>query len=138
MGTGNYAKARPDLDADDLDLLDHARNVPGALMNAATAGWDMACRLLGECRHGAPIDREIGDMVATTESGPNWTGAKQFAYVRYDPDVTRAGLDALGLTKVSEEHVQLMDSVKFIPEIQRVGKAYAAAHFDINHFRGFI
>ena len=138
VGTGSAPKARPGLEADDLWLLDHAKSIPSALMNAASAGWDMACRLLGECRHGGEIDREIGAMI-DIDDGPNWTGTKQFAYVRYDPDVTRQGLDALGLGDVDAAKVQVMDSVKFIPEMQRVGQAYAAAHFDIDaHFKGFV
>jgi patatin-like phospholipase/acyl hydrolase len=138
VGTGSAPKARPGLEKGDLWLLDHAKNIPSALMNAASAGWDMVCRTLGECRHGAPIDLEIGDMVLEAGGEPNWTGAKQFAYVRYDPDVTREGLDALGLADVDPAHVQVMDSVDYIPEIQRVGKAYADRHCDIHHLRGFV
>lgn len=137
VGTGGAARARPELKEDDLWLLDHAKSIPSALMNAASAGWDMACRLLGECRHGGQLDREVWDMLATPDT-PNWTGSKQFAYVRYDPDVSREGLDALGLQDIDPARVQLMDSVKFIPDIQRVGKTYATAHFTIDHFRGFI
>jgi predicted acylesterase/phospholipase RssA len=134
VGTGNAANARPDLQADDLWLLDHAKHVPRALMNAACAGWDMACRLLGDCRFGAQIDREIGDMVAATDATTsNWTGTKQFTYVRYDPDVSQTGLDALGLGNLSAEHVQVMDSVKHIEDIQLVGKAYAQKHVDVSH-----
>ena len=47
VGTGNAPKARPGLEPGDLWLLDHARNIPSALMNAASAGWDMTCRILG-------------------------------------------------------------------------------------------
>lgn len=96
--------------------------------------------IFDECRHGGQIDREVWDMLPDTETPdtPNWTGSKQFAYVRYDPDVTREGLDALGSKAIEPAKVQLMDSVKFIPDIQRVGKTYAAAHFTIDHFRGFI
>jgi hypothetical protein len=137
VGTGGAAKARPDLDADDLWLLDHAKSIPSALMNAASAGWDTACRLLGECRHGGVIDREIGDLVFDPGK-PNTTGGKEFAYVRYDPDVSRQGLDAMGLTQIDPAHVQRMDLVKFVPDIQRVGTTYAAAHVDIDHFRGFV
>jgi patatin-like phospholipase/acyl hydrolase len=137
VGTGSAAKARPGLQADDLWLLDHAKNIPSALMNAASAGWDMACRMLGECRFGADIDREYGDMVLTEEGVGNWTGTKQFAYVRYDPDVSRAGLDALGLDGVKAEHVQLMDSVEHIRDIQRVGEAYAMKTVSLDHLRGF-
>lgn len=136
VGTGNAPKARPGLEEDDLWLLDHAKSMPSALMNAASAGWDMACRMLGECRHGAPIDREIGDMVDAGD-GATWSGAKQFAYVRYDPEVTRPGLDALGLPDIAPGHVQVMDSVSHTGEMRRVGQAYAAKHVAIDHLRGF-
>jgi predicted acylesterase/phospholipase RssA len=137
VGTGSAAKARPDLDAGDLWLLDHAKSIPSALMNAASAGWDTACRVLGECRHGGVIDREIGDLVFDPGQ-TNTTCGKEFAYVRYDPDVSRQGLDAMGLTQIEPARVQRLDSVKFVPDIQRVGTTYAAAHVDIDHFRGFV
>jgi len=134
VGTGNAANARPDLQTDDLWLLDHAKHVPRALMNAACAGWDMACRLLGDCRFGAQIDSEIGDMVAAVDpTTSNWTGTKQFTYMRYDPDVSQTGLAALGLGNLSAEHVQVMDSVKHIEDIQLVGKAYAQKHVGLSH-----
>jgi patatin-like phospholipase/acyl hydrolase len=138
VGTGGAARARPDLKARDLWLGDHAKNIPSALMNAAAAGWDMACRMAGECRFGGRIDREIGDMVMAPGAPSNWTGPKQFAYVRYDPDVTQEGLDALGLNDVKAEDVQVMDSVKYIPDIQRVGRAYAAAHVESRHLANFV
>lgn len=139
VGTGSAAKARPGLTKDDLWLLDHAKNVPSALMNAASAGWDMVCRTVGECRYGAPIDREIGDMVVKAGDPSNWSGAKQFAYVRYDPDVSREGLDELDLKDIDAELVQVMDSVDHIAEIQCVGRVYAAKKLDLaDHLRGFV
>jgi patatin-like phospholipase/acyl hydrolase len=137
VGTGSAAKARPDLKEKDLWLLDHAKSIPSALMNAALAGWDMACRMLGECRFGLPIDREIGDMVSVPGAATNWTGPKLFTYVRYDPDVSQPGLNELGLTAVKAENVQVMDSVKFIADIQRVGQAFAAKHVTLEHVGGF-
>lgn len=137
VGTGKAAKARPELEAGDLWLLDHAKNIPAALMNAAADGWDMACRTVGECRYGAPIDREFGDMIV----GPAERGqaGRLFSYVRYDPDVTHGGLAALGLGDIKPEHVQKMDSTDHIPAIQRVGTAYASRHLDIErHLAGFI
>lgn len=137
IGTGGVAKSRPDLQADDLWLLDHAKNIPGALMNAASAGWDMACRMLGECRFGAQIDREFGDMLVPDGATINWTGPKQFTYVRYDPDVRQTGLDALGLETVKAENVQVMDSVTYIPDIQRAGEAYAKKYVSLSHLHPF-
>ncbi|MGB4065701.1 MAG: patatin-like phospholipase family protein [Azonexus sp.] len=137
IGTGSTAKARPDVDADDLWLLDNAKNLPGALMNAASAGWDMACRVLGDCRFGPEIDREINDMLPTEAVPVTSTVPKQFAYVRYDPDVSQAGLNTLGLADIKAKEVQVMDSVKHMPQIQRVGTAYAAKHVSLDHLRGF-
>lgn len=138
VGTGNAAYARPDLQADDLWLLDHAKNVPRALMNAACAGWDMVCRILGDCRFGAQIDREIGDMVLSVDARvSNWTGSKQFTYVRYDPDMTQAGLKAIGRGDIQADHVQVMDSVKYIREIQSVGAAYAQKYVSLSHLGPF-
>ena len=34
----------------DMHLIYNASAFPWALMNAAAAGWDMACRMLGDCR----------------------------------------------------------------------------------------
>ena len=137
VGTGAAAKARPDLEASDLWLLDHAKDIPAALMNAAAAGWDMACRLLGDCRYGPPIDREYGDMVTppgTTEL--NATVPKLFTYLRYDPDVSQAGLDQLGVTARSE-NVQRLDSVEHVAAIQQVGVAYAERCVLAQHILGF-
>lgn len=105
VGTGNAPRARPGLQAGDLWLLDHAKNIPSALMNAASAGWDMTCRIVGECRFGAPIDREFDHGIVEPGGTANWTGPKQFSYVRYDPDVTAEGLRALGLGDVRPESV---------------------------------
>jgi hypothetical protein len=139
VGTGSAPKARPDLDAGQMNLLHHATSLPGALMNAASAGWDMACRVLGECRFGPPIDREFGDMVMAPGGAGNWTGPKQFAYVRYDPDVTQQGLRDLGLGQIDADNVQQMDSVEHIADIQTVGRAYAGKHVKtVEHLAGFL
>ena len=142
VGTGSAAKARPDLKAEEPWWLYQANtSIPSALMNAASAGWDMACRMLGECRFGMPIDREIGDMVlapSAASATTNWTGPKLFTYVRYDPDVTQAGLNDLGLTAVKAENVQLIDAVKFTNDIQRVGRAFAERHVSLEHLYTFV
>lgn len=138
VGTGGAAKARPDLQADDLWLLDHAKNIPGALMNAASAGWDMACRVLGDCRHGGELDHEVGDLVGQTGVAATSTCPKLFSYVRYDPEVSRAGLDALGLNDVDPKVVQVMDSIAHIPLIQQVGSTYATHAVRPEHWHGFV
>jgi len=137
VGTGWAPRARPGLRPDELWLLDNARSVPSALMNAASAGWDMACRIIGECRYGGRINREFGDGTVLPDGPSNWTGPKQFTYVRYDPDVTDAGLLALGLPDIRPETVQVMDSVEFVKDIQRVGQAFAGK-VSLKHLAPFV
>ena len=137
VGSGGAARAKPELRAGDMHLLYNASTLPGALMNAAAAGWDMSCRMLGECRFGGPIDREFGAMVCAPGEPANWSGPKLFAYLRYDPDVTPAGLAALGLSDIDAQAMQEMDSVKHMPDIQRVGKTFAERHVLIDQLRGF-
>jgi len=141
VGTGNAPTARPDLRPEEMWLLDHAKSIPMALMNAATDGWDMVCRTVGECRFGAPVDREFGSMIQSPGTPPdqsNWSGAKQFAYVRYDPLTSRVGLDSLGLTQIPEQDLAAMDDVGKIPELRQVGSAYAEHHLSLDHLSGFI
>lgn len=137
IGTGQAPRARPGLKPGDLSLLDHAKSIPSALMNAASAGQDMSCRIFGACRFGGPIDREFGAGLVEAGGPSNWTGPKLFTYVRYDPEVTKEGLAALGLSHVSPEHVQVMDSVEFIGEIQSVGENYARKHVSPDHLASF-
>jgi len=137
VGTGKSPNERPNLAEGDLWVLDHAKNIPGALMNAASDGWDMSCRITGECRFGDQIDREVGNLQVRKSAwgkDPN----RRFAYVRYNPDVTRAGLRKLGLPKVDAEKMRLMDSTDHIPDIQKVGTTYAEKYVDTkSHFDGF-
>jgi patatin-like phospholipase/acyl hydrolase len=133
VGTGAAPKARPGLSPDDLWLLDHAKSMPSALMNGASAGWDMACRTVGECRFGGPIDNEFGNGMGPDHS----TVPKQFAYVRYDPDVTSKGLGDLGLPGIKPENVQLMDSVAHVTDIQLVGKTFADSKVSLQHLLHF-
>jgi patatin-like phospholipase/acyl hydrolase len=141
VGTGNAPAQRDKLQAKDLNLLDHAKTIPSALMNAATAGWDMVCRTIGECRYGGAIDSEFGDMVLPPQgsaTASNWTGAKQFAYVRYDPLTTQKNLDALGLNDISAAAMQQMDDVSLIPDLYRLGEVYAQHTLQIDHLKGFV
>ncbi|AEF99995.1 patatin-like phospholipase family protein [Methylomonas methanica] len=138
IGTGGAAKTlAKNTGVDELNILHFAQNIPSALMNAASAGWDMACRTLGACRHGGPIDREIGDMLQSPNRA-NFNGPKLFSYLRYDPAVTREGLDALGLRDVDPANVQTLDSVAHMGDIRRVGIEYAKAHVKTEHFKGFV
>jgi hypothetical protein len=62
---------------------------------------------------------------------------KLFTYVRYNAELTRAGLDELGLNDVEPTNVQQLDSVAFVNDLQRVGKAVADKKVKTEHFQLF-
>jgi patatin-like phospholipase/acyl hydrolase len=133
VGTGNAARADPDLKPGQMHLLYQASNIPGALMAAAQNQQDLLCRMFGKCLVGDELDRELGDLIGS--AGP--VKPKLFTYLRYDADVSREGLTALNLPDVDPSHVQLMDSTKYIDEIQKVGRAVGEIKVRAEHFAGF-
>ena len=73
----------------------NATSIPSALMFAALNEQDFLCRVFGKCLAGDPLDREVGDMIG--KRGP--VQPKLFTYLRYNAELTRAGLDELGLDR---------------------------------------
>jgi len=53
-------------------------------------------------------------------------------------NLTRDGLKAIGVTGVDPEHIQLLDSVQYMDELQTVGHALAAKRMKPEHFDGFV
>ncbi len=142
IGTGSSANANTDLDPDRMHIIYNATTIPGALMYGALNQQDMLCRVFGKCLAGDPIDRELGDMIGTDTTseligtlGP--VDPKLFTYARYNVDLTHAGLEALGVKNVDPEHIQLLDSVQYMGELQTVGCALAANRVKSEHFAGF-
>lgn len=133
VGTGHAPKTDDHLRQGDMNLLFNARSVPAALMTAALHQQDALCRMLGRCRHGAPIDSELGDLI----SGPGILAERLFTYVNYNAELTRAGLTKLGLPDVEPDTVQRLDSAAHIRDLQRVGSR-AAKQVDRRHFEGFL
>ena len=133
VGTGTSPKADDRLRPGDMNLLFNASSVPAALMSAALHEQDALCRILGRCRHGAVIDRELGDLT----DGASVIESRLFSYVRYNAELTREGLDRMGLSDVRPEDVQRLDSVEHVGDLQRVGMS-AALEVDRAHFTGFI
>ena len=117
-----------------MNLLYNACSIPSALMSAALNEQDLLCRVFGRCLAGDALDREIGDLKMV--KGP--LGAnKLFTYVRYNAELTPQGLAKLGLAHIKPEHVQQLDSVKFIGELQQVGGALAK-QVERSHFAKFV
>jgi hypothetical protein len=135
VGTGTSPDVRAGLKPSDMHLLFDATTIPSALMFAALNEQDLLCRVFGKCLSGDPLDREIGDLVGS--EGPLPAGQKLFTYVRYNAELTTAGLAALDCIDIDPSVVQQMDSIKGIPDLRRVGNKVAEKKVSAAHFAGF-
>jgi len=133
IGTGTSPEANNDLQPGQMNLLYNAASVPSALMYAALNEQDFLCRVFGDTLAGDELDREVGTMI-----GKHGPGEKLFTYVRYNAELTRKGLDELGLPKIRPESVQKLDSIEGIPELQQVGQAVGRKKVKTEHFDRFV
>ena len=145
VGTGSAAAVSRDLNVRGQLAPVNAAHLPGVLMGGAAIDQDINCRAIGRCVFGAPVDREIGDMIPRRPDPLKGDvipleedRGRQFLYARYNPDVSREGLDALGLNEIDPDHVQALDQIEYIKEMQSVGRAYAAKFVDMTAFRRFL
>jgi hypothetical protein len=141
VGTG----AAPTLDGDILspekNIISNLGGLPGALMYGSLIDQDINCRAVGRCVHGAPIDREMGDLIPRDAAGQilplSQDCGRAFLYARYNAELTRAGLDAMDLQDVDPAQVSKLDSVQFIPQLRRVGQK-VGDEVKIEHFGTFV
>jgi hypothetical protein len=133
VGSGTNPRANDYLHPDEMNLLFSAHSVPAALMYAASTEQDLLCRVFGRARHAPPGDRELGAFV----DGGGLLENRLFSYVRYNVELNQAGIAALGLPDVRPEHVQLMDSIEHVGDLERVGMR-AARQVRTEHFDGFL
>ncbi len=132
VGTGASANANANLSPEEMNLLYNAGTIPSALMGAALQEQDFLCRVFGKCLAGGVLDREVGDVIGQgIKDVP-----KLFTYLRYNAELSREGLNVLGLPQIKPEFVQQMDSVEHIAEMQEVGRAVAKTVRPA-HFAGF-
>ena len=110
-------------------------------MYAAMIDQDTSCRFVGRCVHGAPLDREINDMIPRDENGNkiplDQDLGRRFIYSRYNADLSREGLNDMGLHDIEPKNVQKLDSVDYIDELRRVGRKLGE-EIKIDHFGSFV
>jgi|SRR5262245_11873477 len=123
VGTGTSPGTNMKLQPGQMNLLYNATSLPSAFMFAALNEQDFLCRVFGRCQVGSFLDLEVGDMI-TRGGGP--VAPKLFRYSRYNAELTKPGLAALGLTDIDPADVQQMDSVAHVDELREVGRAVAA------------
>jgi len=134
LGTGLNPNANANLQPGEMNLIYNASSIPSALMFAAQNEQDLLCRAFGNCLVGDMIDREVGNMMGAR--GP--AQPKLFTYMRYNAELSREGLNELGLTNIRPEDVQALDSVDHIVELQEVGRAVAEKYVKAEHFAKFL
>jgi patatin-like phospholipase/acyl hydrolase len=105
------------------NLLGQAMSIPSALISSAQWIQDLLCRQHGECRHGEPLDSEIGDLVR-----PN--SRARFLYARYDRTIDEADVDAA--LQVSRKGFTL-DNIELMDFLGEMGASYAAEHVRLEH-----
>ena len=130
VGTGTSPGENYSLKPNEMNLLFNATSIPSALMYAALNEQDLLCRVFGDCVAGHVLDREVDTM--SPSLGP--LREKLFRYIRYNAELTKEGLAALGCGDVDPQAVQKLDSVDDIPSLERVGKATAQRQVDHSHF----
>jgi patatin-like phospholipase/acyl hydrolase len=133
IGTGTNPEANASLAAGEMNLIYNASTIPSALMFAALNEQDLLCRVFGNCRYGGLLDREIGTLMPPNEP----VLPKLFTYARYNVELTRAGLDELGLTDVRPEEVQKLDSLEHMSDLTRIGERLGAKVSPV-HLAGFL
>jgi patatin-like phospholipase/acyl hydrolase len=137
IGTGTSPDANADLSPNQMNLLYNASSLPSALMFAALNEQDLLCRTFGKCLCGDELDREVGDLMDEKGTMKRPVTAPLFTYARYNAELSRDGLDKLGLNGIQPEDVQKLDSVAHIKELQKVGQA-VARKVTKEHFGKFV
>lgn len=129
VGTGTSTTLGPDALEPETNIAATLAGLPGALMNGASVDQDVNCRVIGRCVYGAPIDREIGDMIPRNPQNQpiplTQDLGRHFLYARYSADLSATGLKGLGLSGIDAEAVRKLDAVDRIDDLLRVGQAAA-------------
>lgn len=151
VGTGAAESMGATAAAPNKNIVSTVAGLPGELMYGILVEQDVNCRTVGRCTHGAHLDREILDLVPrqikegmsmeeqynaplvplSTDLG------RRFLYARYNADLSRKGLDALGFSTVDPDKIQKMDAVENIPTLLAIGQK-AGECVDPAHFGSFI
>ncbi|MDH3697115.1 MAG: patatin-like phospholipase family protein [Flavobacteriaceae bacterium] len=108
------------------------KNIPNNLMYAMQVDQDFNCRMAGRCMFGDQIDREVNDMIYSSEK------EKDFLYVRYNADLSDQGLIDLGFGHLDPKKIRQMDEPDNIQDLMDIGMAAAKNQVKMEHFGSFV
>ena len=144
IGTGAAESAGATAAAPNTNLFSALKGLPGDLMYGMLVEQDINCRTVGRCTYGAPLDREILDLVP--REAPDYQAApiplstdlgRRFLYARYNADLSKQGLAALGFPDVAPGQIQRMDAVENVPQLLAIGRA-AGRQIEAAHLGPFV
>ena len=101
------------------NLLDTLKELPSNLMYTMQVDQDINCRTVGRCIFGAPIDRELKDMIPMDSEGNilkiDTDANGHFLYMRYNADLSPEGLEKMGLNvSVRPRHIDYDFSTVYV------------------------
>jgi patatin-like phospholipase/acyl hydrolase len=134
VGNGSSTGTDGNISPYEMNILYRASRVPAALLAAAQQEQDLLCRIFGRTLEGEPLDSEVGDLRNSGIQG----GPKLFSYIRYNAELSRAGLEWLGLPGIQPARVQPMDAADSIYELQQIGIALAKRKVNREHYAPFL
>ena len=141
VGAGAAASMVDDSNETTQGQIGDAAALSRAIVYAAMIEQDTICRTVGRCVHGAVLDREIGDMIPKDAQGNiiplDQDYGRNFLYIRYNADLSREGLNSMGLSDIKPQNVQKLDSIEYNDDLRRVGRKLAE-EIKLEHFGSFI
>ncbi len=140
MGTGAAPVAGEQADDPDSSVVSAAVTTLSALLSQAAFDQDVNCRTVGRCVHGPRVDGEVGDLIPRDAGQPiplSTNLGRSFLYVRYDADISRKGLDAVGLNDIDPAAVAKLDALDGLPDLIRIGKKLAE-EVSLDHLGRFV
>ena len=123
IGAGSIPLLGPDAQNPSRSVFEVAMGIAGELMNGMAYDQDINCRTVGRCIFGPPLDREVWDLVPDVPLEHDL--GRDFLYARYDPELTREGLDDLNVGTIDPARVAKLDSVSASEELLKIGRRYA-------------
>ena len=121
VGTGSTRTRMAPKTASDINIYDHLLYIAPALLGSVAWEQDLLCRVMGDCVHGAALDRELGALGVPSLLNRE---EQKFTYARYDQllDAEDPRIKALPGGEIE------LDDLEMIPLLQQLGREYSAQH----------
>lgn len=129
VGTGISKKVYEHGKLGNINVIGGAIRTIEAVLQSGKIGQDLMARVFGKCLHGAAIDSELGDLVASTDSDD---ASKHFQYARYDQSFTAEEQARSRKLTGTSKAFDLADLAN-IPLLRELGQEYAEENVRLEH-----